>query len=64
MNVNDGAVAFGPLNHDDSVLQDIHEQRTRVLAEVRDNLRQAYDVGNQDAIEYWESQEEWWMNVV
>ena len=64
VNVNDGAVTFGPLNHDDSVLQDIHEQRTRVLAEVRENLRQAYEFGNHDAIEYWESQEDWWMNVV
>ena len=61
--VNDGAMVHGPLTHDDSVLQDIHDQRTRVLAEIRENLRQAQGTGRQGDIWHWESQEEWWTNV-
>ena len=63
VNGNDGAVAFGPLNHDESVLQDIHDQRRRVLAEIRENLHQAHSLGDYEAIEYWEAQEDWWINA-
>ncbi len=64
VNVNDGAVAFVPLNHDESVLQDIHDQRRRVLAEIRENLHKARSLGNYEAIEYWQAQEDWWINAV
>ena len=62
--VNDEALVNGPLNHDDSVLQDIHQHRTRVLAEIQENLHQAYDTGTQEDIWYWQSQEDWWANVI
>ena len=39
VDVNDGAVAFGPLTH---VLGDIHAQ---ILREIQENLRQVYDTG-------------------
>ena len=63
-NGNVGAVAFGPLNHDESVLQEIHEQRRRVLFEIRENLFDAHSLGFHEAIEYWEAQGDWWLNAV
>lgn len=61
VDVNDGAVAFGPLTHKDAVLGDIHAQ---ILREIQENLRQVYDTGTQEDMCYREAQEEWWTNVV
>ena len=63
-NANVGTVAFGPLNQADAVLEEVREQQRRILFEIREELFEAHSHGNQQAIEYWEAQEEWWLNAV
>ena len=50
MDVDQEAVHYGPLTEVDDALVDIHVRRERGLAEIRDQLRTAYDVGAHEEI--------------
>ena len=50
MDVDQEAVHYGPLTEVDDALVDIHVRRERGLAEIRDQLRTANDVGAHEEI--------------
>ena len=54
------AVVHGPLSYEESLLQDINEQRTRVLEEIEQHLAEAI---TQEDIWYWEAQRDWWYAI-
>ena len=56
----EAAAVHGPLTHVDSMLQDINEQRTRVLEEIDHHLAEAV---TQEDIWYWEAQRDWWYAI-
>ena len=51
---------YGPLDHNDTLLEEIHTQRARVLAEIEDHL--AGPLTQEDQW-YWEAQRDWWYAV-
>ena len=54
------AAVHGPMTHVDAMLQDINEQRTRVLEEIDHHLSEAV---TQEDIWYWEAQRDWWYSI-
>ena len=64
MEVDVEPVIYGPRTHDESLLEDIHTQRDRMLREIREHLDGAYNTGSQEQIWYWQDQENWWLNAV
>ena len=56
MEVDIEPVVYGPMTHDESVLETIHTQRDRMLREIREHLDEAYNTGSH--------QENWWLNAV
>ena len=64
MEVDIEPVVYGPMTHDESVLESIHTQRERMLREIREHLDEAYNTGSQEQIWYWQDQENWWLNAV
>ena len=63
MEVDDAFPVYGPLTHDESLLEDIHTQGTRMIAEINQHLDDACSHGRQEHIWYLEDQLEWWTNV-
>ena len=53
MEVGGDPIVYGPLTHDESLLEDIHIQRDPVLGEIREQLDRGYDTGTQEEIWYW-----------
>ncbi len=64
MEVDTKPVVYGPRTHDESLLEDIHTQRDRMLREIREHRAEAYNTGSQEQIWYWEDQENWWMAAI
>ena len=54
------AAVHGPMTHVDAMLQDINEQRIRVLEEIDHHLSEAV---TQEDIWYWEAQRDWWYSI-
>ena len=51
---------YGPLDRNDTLLQEIHDQRARVLAEIEEHLAGPL---TQEEQWYWEAQRDWWYAV-
>ena len=51
---------YGPLDHNDTLLEEIHTQRARVLAEIEEHLAGPL---TQEEQWYWEAQRDWWYAV-
>ena len=59
-NTHEVGPIYGPLDHDETLLQEINNQRVRVLAEIEERLAGPLTQKEQW---YWEAQRDWWHAV-